>query len=82
MDEKKRKNNPSPFRQASFISKLFIWYLILNFLRLNIHFFQSLYFSWISPLLKLGNKRPLTEDDMYNPLPSEESEFLTKELEW
>jgi len=32
-------------------------------------------------LLKLGNKRPLTEDDMYNPCPDEESEFLTEELE-
>jgi len=37
--------------------------------------------SWISPLLKLGNKRPLTEDDMYNPCSDEESEFLTHELE-
>ena len=29
----------------------------------------------------LGRHKPLEEDDLYKPMPNEESEYLTKKLE-
>ena len=40
-----------------------------------------IWISWISPLLKLGYIKPITEDDLYNPISAEESQFLTDQLE-
>ncbi|CAF0703150.1 unnamed protein product [Brachionus calyciflorus] len=43
--------------------------------------FSKTFVSWISPLLTLGKKRPLQEEDLYSPIPEEESKFLTIQLE-
>ena len=31
--------------------------------------------------MTLGQKKPLEEEDLYRPVPSEESEYLTNKLE-
>jgi hypothetical protein len=36
---------------------------------------------FISPLLTLGKKRPLCEEDLADPCPSDESKRLTERLE-
>jgi hypothetical protein len=36
---------------------------------------------WFSPLLALGQKKPLDEDDLYKTMPEEETEYLTNKLE-
>nr|QNH67887.1 ATP-binding cassette transporter subfamily C member 4 X4 [Brachionus rotundiformis] len=36
---------------------------------------------WISPLLRKGYEKPLTENDLYSPIDKEECKFLTDELE-
>ncbi|CAF0703154.1 unnamed protein product [Brachionus calyciflorus] len=61
MDEKIRKEHPSPLVEANCFSKLFL--------------------NWISPLLSLGKERPLKEEDLYSPVPDEESKLLTDQLE-
>lgn len=38
-------------------------------------------FSWLNPLLDLGQKRMLEENDMYNILPEDQAEILGKELQ-
>lgn len=38
-------------------------------------------FSWITPLLQLGQKRRLEESDMYTVLPEDRSETLGEELQ-
>lgn len=39
------------------------------------------YFSWLNPLLDLGQKRMLQENDMYNILPEDQAEILGEELQ-
>lgn len=39
------------------------------------------YFSWLNPLLDLGQKRMLEEKDMYNILPEDQAEILGEELQ-
>lgn len=39
------------------------------------------YFSWLNPLLDLGQKRMLEENDMYNILPEDQAEILGEELQ-
>jgi hypothetical protein len=52
--------------------------MTLKYARLNM---KNSTKSWVSPLLKLGYKQPLTEADLYNPLSDEQSEKLTNELD-
>ncbi len=37
--------------------------------------------SWINPLLLIGRKRTLNEEDLYRPTPKEETKYLTDQLE-
>lgn len=37
--------------------------------------------SWLSPLMTLGQKKVLDENDLYKPMPEEEAEYLTNKLE-
>jgi hypothetical protein len=37
--------------------------------------------SWISPLLSIGYKRSLDIKDLYSPVPNEQAEYLTNQLE-
>lgn len=39
------------------------------------------YFSWLNPLLDLGQKRMLEENDMYNILPEDQAEIVGEELQ-
>jgi hypothetical protein len=41
----------------------------------------STFQSWISPLLTLGQRKTIQEDDMYDPLPCDEAAYLTNKLE-
>uniref|UniRef100_A0A3B4GL42 Multidrug resistance-associated protein 4-like n=1 Tax=Pundamilia nyererei TaxID=303518 RepID=A0A3B4GL42_9CICH len=43
--------------------------------------FLSFYFSWLTPLLQLGQKRRLEENDMYSILKEDQSEALGEELQ-
>ena len=43
--------------------------------------FSKFTFSYISPLLTLGKKRPLKEEDLYSPIKSDESECLTEKMQ-
>lgn len=43
--------------------------------------FYSINFSWILPLMSLGQKKLLDENDLYEPLQDEKTEFLTNKLE-
>ena len=38
--------------------------------------------SWLTPLFRIGYKRKLEEDDMYNVLPEDASDRLGEELQW
>jgi hypothetical protein len=40
-----------------------------------------LFKSWFSPIMTLAQKTPLKEEDLYRPVPTEESENLTNQLE-
>uniref|UniRef100_H2ZYH4 ABC transmembrane type-1 domain-containing protein n=1 Tax=Latimeria chalumnae TaxID=7897 RepID=H2ZYH4_LATCH len=44
--------------------------------------FSKLFFCWLNPLLKIGHKRRLEEDDMYKVLPEDSSEILGEQLQW
>ena len=44
-------------------------------------FFSQLMFSWLSGLVKLGNIRPLKEEDLPSLLPDHVSKSLTEKLE-
>ena len=43
--------------------------------------FSKVFVCYISPLLKLGKKRPIEEEDLPDTCKGEESSFLTKNLE-
>uniref|UniRef100_A0A671UVN2 ATP binding cassette subfamily C member 4 (PEL blood group) n=1 Tax=Sparus aurata TaxID=8175 RepID=A0A671UVN2_SPAAU len=38
--------------------------------------------TWLNPLFRIGYKRKLEEDDMYNVLPEDASDRLGEELQW
>lgn len=42
---------------------------------------SSLFFWWLTPLLRRGYKRRLEEDDMYSVLPEDRSARLGEELQ-
>jgi hypothetical protein len=44
-------------------------------------FVSKIFILYISPLLSLGKKRPLKEEDLDDPCPSDESKRLTDLLE-
>ncbi len=45
-------------------------------------YFYVLYFkSWLTPLMSLGAKRPLDEDDFFDNLPEDENENLITKFE-
>ncbi|XP_029968450.1 multidrug resistance-associated protein 4-like [Salarias fasciatus] len=43
---------------------------------------SKIFFCWLNPLFRIGYKRQLKEDDMYNVLPEDASDRLGKELQW
>uniref|UniRef100_A0A8C8J0F4 Cystic fibrosis transmembrane conductance regulator n=1 Tax=Oncorhynchus tshawytscha TaxID=74940 RepID=A0A8C8J0F4_ONCTS len=43
--------------------------------------FSQVFFCWLNPLFRIGYKRRLEEDDMYNVLPEDGSERLGEELQ-
>ncbi|XP_053395758.1 ATP-binding cassette sub-family C member 4-like [Mercenaria mercenaria] len=49
--------------------------------RLRANFLSKLLYWWMNPIFKIGNKRRLEEDDMYNVTRDEESKYLGDELE-
>lgn len=54
--------------------------LIFNYLKV-IEYTEFIYFL---NKLAIGNKRPLTEEDLYNPLPDEQTQYYSERLgkEW
>ena len=38
-------------------------------------------FSWLSSLINIGRKKPIEEEDLFKPLPDDETEYLTNKLE-
>jgi hypothetical protein len=46
---------------------------------LHTGWFFKLFYVWITPLFKLGKR--ISEHHLYKPIPTEESEYLTNELE-
>ena len=48
------------------------------------HFLSRLFFSWLGSLMKLGSKRPLTDDDLYPLLDDCKSDHVISQLdaEW
>uniref|UniRef100_A0AAX7UF42 Multidrug resistance-associated protein 4 n=1 Tax=Astatotilapia calliptera TaxID=8154 RepID=A0AAX7UF42_ASTCA len=57
-------------------SKLFLLFIVKRH-----EYFLSFYFSWLTPLLQLGQKRRLEENDMYSILKEDQSEALGEELQ-
>ncbi|XP_053395066.1 ATP-binding cassette sub-family C member 4-like isoform X2 [Mercenaria mercenaria] len=49
--------------------------------RLRANFLSKLLYWWMNPIFKIGNKRRLEEDDMYNITHDEGSKYLGDELE-
>ncbi|KAM6945310.1 ATP-binding cassette sub-family C member 4-like [Aplochiton taeniatus] len=45
------------------------------------NFLSRLFFCWVFPLLRIGHRRRLEEDDMYKVLPDDRSENLGQELQ-
>ncbi|XP_050968338.1 multidrug resistance-associated protein 4 [Labeo rohita] len=45
------------------------------------NFFSQIFFCWLNPLFRIGSKRRLEEDDMYNVLPEDGSKRLGEELQ-
>uniref|UniRef100_A0A8C1P8U4 Multidrug resistance-associated protein 4 n=1 Tax=Cyprinus carpio TaxID=7962 RepID=A0A8C1P8U4_CYPCA len=43
--------------------------------------FSQIFFCWLNPLFRIGSKRRLEEDDMYNVLPEDRSKRLGEELQ-
>ncbi|XP_040004306.1 multidrug resistance-associated protein 4-like isoform X2 [Xiphias gladius] len=43
---------------------------------------SKIFFCWLNPLFRIGYKRKLEEDDMYNVLPEDASERLGEELQY
>ncbi|XP_078077780.1 ATP-binding cassette sub-family C member 4 isoform X2 [Mustelus asterias] len=43
--------------------------------------FSSVFFCWLNPLFRIGNKRRLEENDLYKVLPEDGSERLGEELQ-
>uniref|UniRef100_A0A671UTH0 ATP binding cassette subfamily C member 4 (PEL blood group) n=1 Tax=Sparus aurata TaxID=8175 RepID=A0A671UTH0_SPAAU len=43
---------------------------------------SKIFFCWLNPLFRIGYKRKLEEDDMYNVLPEDASDRLGEELQW
>lgn len=43
--------------------------------------FSQIFFCWLNPLFRIGSKRRLEEDDMYNVLPEDGSKRLGEELQ-
>ncbi|KAI7808003.1 multidrug resistance-associated protein 4 [Triplophysa rosa] len=43
--------------------------------------FSQIFFCWLNPLFRIGSKRRLEEDDMYNVLPEDQSKRLGEELQ-
>ncbi|XP_036965888.1 multidrug resistance-associated protein 4-like isoform X3 [Acanthopagrus latus] len=43
---------------------------------------SKIFFCWLTPLFRIGYKRKLEEDDMYNVLPEDASDRLGEELQW
>ncbi|KAF4111886.1 hypothetical protein G5714_006681 [Onychostoma macrolepis] len=43
--------------------------------------FSLIFFCWLNPLFRIGSKRRLEEDDMYNVLPEDGSKRLGEELQ-
>jgi hypothetical protein len=48
---------------------------------INANVFSRIFLCYISPLLALGKKRPLTANDLPDPCQSDECKYLTEELE-
>lgn len=42
---------------------------------------MSLCLSWISPLIALGSRKTLDDNDLYSPLPYEKTEYLADQIE-
>ena len=38
-------------------------------------------FSWFSKFMSLGQKKVIEEDDLYEPVPDEKTDYLTNRLE-
>ncbi|KAA0713229.1 Multidrug resistance-associated protein 4 [Triplophysa tibetana] len=43
--------------------------------------FSQIFFCWLNPLFRVGSKRRLEEDDMFNVLPEDQSKRLGEELQ-
>ncbi|XP_045910385.1 ATP-binding cassette sub-family C member 4-like isoform X2 [Micropterus dolomieu] len=43
---------------------------------------SKIFFCWLNPLFRIGYKRKLQEDDMYEILPEDGSDRLGEELQW
>ena len=43
--------------------------------------FSKITFSFISPLLSLGKKRPLKDEDLFDLVESDESKYLAEKLQ-
>jgi hypothetical protein len=42
---------------------------------------EILFKSWVNPLISLGHKKPLVDEDLFSPLNSDEAKRLTEQLE-
>jgi hypothetical protein len=79
MEAKKHVYNENPLLKANCISRLFFWY-VNSF---KIIFYMNIFYSksWVSPLMALGQTKAIKEEDLFKPLPTEESEWLTNRFE-
>lgn len=76
-DEKKTRR-PNPIVKASFLSKFTYWWVLKHFLNDNskrekrktsalksMKFYFAILFRWLNPILKIGLKRTIQDDDIY-----------------
>lgn len=85
-DEKKVRQ-PNPISKASFISKLSFWWekisdeFCKHFLsEIFINFPNHLFFRFLKPILLIGWRRPIEEDDIYAVTNSMRSDKNTEEF--
>ena len=80
---KRLEQEPSPYLDASWISKQFFWYICYNN-GTNMFSHKSdfnICFRWLTPFLWKGFNKNLKNEDLYRVLPEDDSKFLGDKLE-
>ncbi len=79
LNREKQKQPVNVRTKANFILKIFFWYIFFT----HTWFLKNEFFTirWLNPLMKLGTKKELQIEDLYQALPEDETEKLGLKLQ-